>query len=180
MHLFDNKYLYGILLCRYDIGFYISLMKTYKQKVPTEREDDLFGLLAMFKANATYIRILESEEESLVSLQLTGNPGNWKNLPEERYETFRQLRRIELGVSKLMIKYISPEHIVSIRGPLLGLKLPLDKMVVINSLEENGIYIIEAPLKYKSKMLTSVKKLVNLTPQKKYEILEKCLAQDQE
>ncbi len=155
-------------------------MKASRKKAPHDGDDTLFGLLAMFKANATYIRLLKSEEESLISLQLTGNPGNWKSIPEDKYESFKKLRRIEVGVTKLMIKYISPEHIVSIMGPLLGIKLPLDKMVVINSLEENGIYIIEAPLKYKSRIILGVKKLLNLSPQKKYEILEKCIAQDQE
>ena len=39
---------------------------------------------------------------------------------------------------------------------------------------------MEAPIKYKLKILMGIKKIINLNPHKKYEILEKCLTENQD
>ncbi len=156
-------------------------MKGLARKVKSKKKDEyLFGLLASYKSNHTYIKILESEEKGLIALFLTDNPKNWSNVPEDKFSSYRELRRLEIGADKLSLKFLLPEQIVRIRGPLLNIKIPPGKVEIINSLSEGGFYILEAPVKYKQKILIGVNKILNLSPQKKYEIIEKCLAESQE
>lgn len=142
-------------------------------------DDSLFGLLAAYKTYVTYIRILISDEEKKVIVQVTANPVNWIKNPDENYKNFRVMRRLEIGAVKLSIKYILPEHIIKIIGPALGIDIPLNSMDIKNSMDQNGILTLEAPLKYKAKILHSINRLIKSSPQKKYEILEKCMAESQ-
>ena len=155
-------------------------MKPMTKKSKNERDDSLFGLLSLYKANNTYIKILVSDEEKKVAVFLTNNPGNWENIDMEKYSEYRMLRRLEVGVEKLFLKYICPVHIIKIIGPLLGIKIPADKVDTINNIDEMGYFIMEAPIKYKTKILMGIKKIINLNPHKKYEILEKCFAENQD
>ncbi len=153
-------------------------MKGPANKKKTKKDDSLFGLLSAYKSQVTFFRVLESENK--VVLQLSDNPGKWPDLSEGKWEGYQQLRRLELDIDKLSMKYIYPEHLVKIIGPLLGIKVPLDKVGIENNLSDDGVFSLYFQLKYKRKVLLGVKKLVALTPQKKYEILEKCIVDTQE
>lgn len=139
------------------------------------KDDSLFGLLSSYKQFNTYVRVLSDDEKGLAAVVLTSNPGFWKNIPAERYSSYRNMKRLELGVDRLSIKYILPEHLVKTLGPAAGINLSSDKYELENSLAENGYYIISVSHKYMSKLLSGVKKMINLSPQKKYEILEKSM-----
>ncbi|MCP4134800.1 MAG: hypothetical protein GY754_27750 [bacterium] len=142
-----------------------------------KKDDSLFGLLSSYKFNNTYFRILVSEDDEMLSLQLTDNPGSWKQIEESAYKKFKILRRLEIGCTKLSIKYINPRQLIMIKGESLGASLPSTKTEIIDHIEDLGFYIINTPLKYKKKVFTVVNNLLKLTPQKKYEIIEKCIAQ---
>ncbi len=156
-------------------------MKGQRTKGKTKKKDDsLFGLLSTYKAQVTYLRVLINEDESKMVLQLTDNPGKWPDLNLERWQGYRMVRRLELDIDKMLIKYIYPWHLIKIMGPLLGIKVPPEKVMIENSLQEENILSLHFPLKYSKKVFQGVKKLVSLTPQKKYEILEKCIIETQE
>jgi len=147
-----------------------------KSKEPRKEEDDsLFGLLSSYKVFNTYFRVLESETDQKVVLQISDNPKKWSLIPEEKYENYRFLKRLEIGTQKSSIKYISPEHLIKYMGSLLGTKLPVKKVSITNNIDNEGYFILETSLKYKPLLLQSIKRISNLSPQKKYEILEKCL-----
>jgi len=152
--------------------------KDYKNKA--KLDEDLFGLLSLYKHFNTYIRIVESVEKDLISIQLTDNPGNWNEIDSEKYNEFRMLRRLEIGCNKLLIKYVRPEHLINYMGLVLGIRVPIEKVEIINDLDDKGYYIIEMSLKYKQKILTRINKIIIMKPQKKYEIIEKYLAHIQE
>ncbi len=149
-----------------------------KGKDGTRGDDSLFGLLSMYKAYNTYVRLLVSDEDEKVVLQLTDNPGKWANIPDDKYENYEEKKRIDIGVQKLFIKYLEPDFLVQNMGPLLGTKIPAQKANVINNLDGDGYFILEAPLEYLEHMMHAVRRMVLLTPQKKYEIIEKCLAEN--
>lgn len=65
-------------------------------------------------------------------------------------------------------------------GPFFGLKLPADSVAVADQLDDKGIYCISAHIKYKFRILQGVRKIINLKPQKKYELLEKSIVMDQD
>lgn len=155
-------------------------MKGSANKKKTKKDDSLFGLLSAYKSQVTFFRVLESENEKKVVLQLSDNPRKWPDLSEGKWEGYQKLRRLELDIDKLSMKYIYPEHLVKILGPLLGIKVPLDQVGIENNLFKDGVFSLHFQLKYKRKVLLGVKKLVALTPQKKYEILEKCIVDTQE
>ena len=140
------------------------------------KDDSLFGLLSSYKQFNTYVRVLADDENGMAAVVLTSNPGFWKNIPADRYSSYRNVKRLEIGVDKLSIKYILPEHIVKILGPSAGINLSSDKYELDNALKEHGYYIINVSQKYMAKLLSGVKKMLNLSPQKKYEILEKCMS----
>jgi len=150
------------------------------QKKRELKDDSLFGLLSLYKANNTYFLLKESEEKNRIVVILTDNPGNWSNIPSDTYDNYRELRRLEIGTTKLSVKYISPVHLIQILGPMLGIKIPMDKVTVINEIRDKGLFIFETTLKYKSRVIQGINKIIALTPQKKYEILEKCIAEKQE
>jgi len=154
-------------------------MKMQQTAKREKKDDSLFGLLSLYKQNSTYFRVLVSEEKEVLSLQIAANPSAWKNIPGQTYAGWRQLRRLELGCEKISIKYLLPEHIVRVLGPSLGAKIPDEKFTVTNSLDDKGYYIIDTSLKNQGKILSGMKKIISLTPHKKYEIIEKYLLEGQ-
>lgn len=157
-------------------------MKTDK-KHHTRTDDSLFGLLSNYKIYNTYIRVLVSEEDKRIVIQLTDNPGNWiEDEVRERYRNYHPMRRLELGIYRLFIKYVLPSHLVNVMGPELGIRLSRNRFRVYDELDEKGIYTIEVPLRYRKRAVEGVVHLVRLTARKKYEILEKSLSRtnDQE
>ena len=155
-------------------------MKGISGKKSVKKDDSLFGLLSAYKSQVTFIRVLESESEKKVVLQLSDNPGKWPVLSTGKLESYHQLRRLELNIDKLSTKYIYPDHLVKILGPLLGIKVPVEQVGIENNLVADGVFSLHFPAKYKKKVLQGVKKLITMTPQKKYEILEKCIMDTQE
>jgi hypothetical protein len=155
-------------------------MKITKKKHREDRRDEddsLFGLLSSYKTLVTYIRVLISDEDNKVVVQITDNPKTFSYIGE-RYENFREMRRLEIGTNKLSIKYLSPEYLIKYMGPMLGMKLDSKKVTVINNLDKDGYFVLEISLKFLPVVLQNIKRIINLTPQKKYEILEKCLAEN--
>ena len=113
-------------------------------------------------------------------MQLTDNPGNFNRAQQEKFKDYRILRRLEIGIPKMSLKYITPECIVSVLGPMVEINIPYEKVVIVDGLHKDGIYTIETSLKYKTKILQGVKKLLGMSPQKRYELLEKYLSGYQE
>ena len=144
------------------------------------KDDSLFGLLSSYKQFNTYVKVLVDEERASAAVVLSDNPRFWKNLPAEEYSSYRNMKRLELGVEKLSIKYILPQHLIKTMGPSAGINLSSDKYELDDSLAEKGYYIIRVPQKHFVKVLSGVKKMINLSPQKKYEILEKSMFGGQE
>jgi len=144
------------------------------------RDDSLFGLLLSYKHNNTYVRVFLNEAEASVAVILTGNPKFWINLPPEITTAYRSMKRLEIDTEKMFIKYILPEHLIKTAGISAGINLSSDKIEVENMLDTQGYYLIKTSTRYLNRVLTGVKKLLNLSPQKKYEILEKCISEEQE
>ena len=140
-------------------------------------DETFFGLLQAYKSNATYIRILESNQNNCISVQISDNPGKWKNIPDEKYKSFRALRRMEIGATKLFIKFLTPAQLIEIRGPLLGIRIPVRECSIFANVNDENIHIIETGLHNKGRILSGVKTLLTLPPNKKLEIIERCLHQ---
>jgi hypothetical protein len=153
-------------------------MKISETKIKGNRDDSLYGLLSPYKANTTYFRVLVSEEKDSVALQLADNPQKFFAMPDEKFQNYRPLRRLEMGIDKASVKYLTPDNLVAVVGPLLGINVPPEKVDVTHSLKKDGYYGIETFLRYKMKVVQGVKKLVNMSPQKRYEILEKYFSTD--
>lgn len=151
-------------------------MKQIIKKKESE-DDSLFGLLASYKNLYSYIQVLESQED-IIAIIIAKNPSSFDELIKTKYQQYKPVRRIKMGVSRLFIKYISPEYIIKFYGPLLGLKIPENKVHIINNLE-NGYFILEVPAHYKEQVVQCIKRIITLTPQKKYEIIEKSLAEQE-
>ncbi len=150
------------------------------KKEPLPKDDSLFGLLSLYKSYNTYLRILVDEEESELAVVITRNPGFWKNIPTGQFGKFRQVKRLDIGTDRLFVKYILPEQLIKVYGPAAGMKIASDKISVENMLNDNGLYIIKTSAKNSQKVFSWVKKTVNLSPQRKYEIHEICIAEKQE
>jgi len=151
-------------------------MKQIIKKKESE-DDSLFGLLASYKNLYSYLLILESQEGTIAVI-IAKNPSSFDELTKTKYQQYKPVRRIKMGVSRLFVKYISPEYIIKFYGPLLGLKIPENKVHIINNLE-NGYFILEIPNHYKEQVIQCIKRIITLTPQKKYEIIEKSLAEQE-
>jgi hypothetical protein len=154
-------------------------MKIATKKVKERDPDDsLFGLLTAYKANASYVRILVNEKAKKIILYLTDNPKYFPQSDGEEFGGFRLISRSEMNINRLFIKYLSPEHIIDFSGQHLGLKLTPRTGRIHNFLADKGKRYFQ--LEMSQRMLPSVvlmlRKLVSLTPQKKYEIIEKYLA----
>ncbi len=149
-------------------------MKAKAKIEKSNKDDSLFGLLSSYKQFNSYVRVFDDEEHDEIILAITSNPKFWKNMPES-YLSLKELKRLELGVDKLSIKYVEPSHILKTLGPSLGLKIGSDKLTTDDSLKEKGYYCIKISRKSMPKVIKGVKQLINMSPQKKYEILEKSL-----
>jgi len=156
-------------------------MISNKFRISNNKVDDtLFGLLSAYKSYNTYIRILVAEEKKRILVQLTSNPKYWLTLKKDDYEGYRKLRRLEIGVNTLFIKYIEPQHIIKGKGEMLGIKIPLNSVIVRDMLKEKKMFEIELPLRYSLRVFEAIKKIIKLKPQKKYELLEKYFLENQE
>ncbi|HOT45297.1 MAG TPA: hypothetical protein PLM53_10125 [Spirochaetota bacterium] len=155
-------------------------MKPSAKNATRVKDDSLYGLLSSHKASCTYLRVLVSEEDDSVILQLTGNPKNFNAITTERYKNYRVLRRLEIGASKQFLKYVAPENLIAVLGPMLELNIPPDRVVITDSLKKDGIYALETSLKYKLKMTQGIRKILNMSPQKRYEVIEKFISGNQE
>jgi hypothetical protein len=146
------------------------------REAPAHGDDSLFGLLSSYKIFNTYFRVLASDEDDRIAIQITDNPKNWENIPADKYGSYRQLSRLDLGIARLSVKYVSPQHLVVYFGSILGSRIPSNKVTIINNLDNDGYFILETSLKYSQSAIGGLRKLINLPPQKKYEILEKFIA----
>jgi len=126
----------------------------------------------------TYFRVLVSDKEKKVVIQITDNPKNFLRIPKENYVQYSKMRRLDIGINKLSVKYLSPEHLLQYFGPVLGMKINSKKVTIINNLEKGGYFILETDMQSLPMVMQTIKKIIALTPQKKYEILEKCLAEN--
>ncbi len=145
-----------------------------------KKDDSLFGLLSTYKSYSSYFRVLENDALDEVAMIIVSNPGNWKNIPQELLEGFVDIRRLKLGLNRMSLKYLLPEHLATVMGPSLGIKIPANKLDSVNRLSTDGFYILRTSRKYMPRLMTGLKRLINLTPQKKYEILEKSFVKDSE
>ncbi len=152
-------------------------MKSAIKKGRHADDDSLFGLLSSYKSYITYLSLFKSEQDDAAILFITDNPRKWALMEKEQYKNFHQMKRLEMGVNRLSVKYLLPEHLIKTSGPILGMKLPSTKVAIVNNLDNDGYFILQAPLKYIDEFIQYVKKTVSMTPQKKYEVLEKCLSE---
>ncbi|MGQ9842014.1 MAG: hypothetical protein ACUVRK_00480 [Spirochaetota bacterium] len=151
-------------------------MKQIIKKKESE-DDSLFGLLASYKNLYSYLLVLESRGGTIAVI-MAKNPSSFDELIKTKYQQYKPVRRIKMGVSRLFVKYISPEYIIKFYGPLLGLKIPENRVHIINNLE-NGYFILEIPNHYKEQIIQCIRRIITLTPQKKYEIIEKSIAEQE-
>jgi hypothetical protein len=154
-------------------------MKHAARKMNRVKDDSLYGLLSSYKSSGTYVQILISDENDSVVARLTDNPKNFQTQSSEKYKNYRILTRLEIGTPKIFLKYLMPVNLVAVLGPLLEINMPEDKVVITDSLKKDGIYSIETNVKYKLKVIQGIRKMLNMSPQKKYEILEKYLSASQ-
>ena len=152
--------------------------KNKKELVP--KDDSLFGLLSLYKSYNTYLRVLADDEKSELAVIITSNPGFWRNIPFDQLGSFRQVKRLVIGSDRLFVKYIIPEQLIKVYGPAAGMKIAADRLIIENMLQDKGLYIIRTSSKNSQKVFSWVKKTVNLSPQRKYEIHEICIAEKQE
>ncbi len=150
-------------------------MKQLHIREKKEVDESLFGLLSPYKQFNTYIRVFINDAEKKIKLQLTNNPSNWQFVEEGSLDNYRLLKRVELGIQKISVKFLYPENIVAHLGPTFGLKIPDSKIHIENHLldEEKKYFSITIHIKYLAHLNTVIKKIINYSPQKKYEILEK-------
>lgn len=142
------------------------------------RDDSLFGLLSSYKLHTSYFKILASAAEGKAVVQLTDNPRCWAAVPAERYAAYVPVRRHEVGTAKLSVKYLTASNIIKTFGPTLGLKLPKKRTVIENALDTGGCFLMEFPLEVLPLVIQTVRKIITLSPQRKYEIIEKCLSEN--
>jgi hypothetical protein len=159
---------------------YLS-MKTYSKETkdsPKSKDDTLYGLLAAYKAFTTYFRILINDTNNNLILQVTANPKKWQKPDNEYFKDFRLLKRSEIGTIKLSVKYLNPENLINEFGPILGLKIPEGEVKIINDLNSNGVYTLEINSKYLQEIISTIDKIIDYSPEKKYELIEKTLSKN--
>ena len=155
-------------------------MRSRKKKEYVKKDDSLFGLLASYKSNNTYVSVLSDEESQTIAVVLSGSPVMWSKMENSEYRKYRQMRRLDLGVDKLFVKYVLPDQLIKIWGASAGISLPVNRIEIEDRIHDMGYYVIKTGARYLSRVVSGVKKIINMTPQKKYEILEKCIAEEQE
>lgn len=151
-------------------------MKIASKKVrEREPDDSLFGLLAAYKAVNTYLRVMVNEKKKQIIFMMTANPKYFPVIDGNAdLEGFRMLKRAELNITKLSVKYLAPQHILEYAGDTIGLKLTTRSGRIVNSLRESGkLFLLETSMSQLSTLAATIKKIVALSPQKKYEIIEK-------
>ena len=136
--------------------------------------------MSSYKANNTYISVLSDDESQTLAIVLSRSPVNWSMIEDSEYSGYRQMRRLELGVDRLFVKYLLPEQLIKISGPSAGIAIPVSRIEIEDRLEDRGYYIIKTGTRYIARVITRVKRIINMKPQKKYEILEKCIADEQD
>jgi hypothetical protein len=142
-----------------------------------EADDSLFGLLSAYKSVNTYFRVFSNQEKKLILLQMTDNPRHFLLPSDALLSGFKLLRRSEIGAIKLSAKYLSPLHIIEHFGETLGIKIPQRGGKITNNLKnEKILYQLETSLAQKPALIAIVRKILLLSPQKKYEIIEKFLS----
>lgn len=151
-----------------------------KKSREARRGDDesLFGLLSSYKSYNTYVSLFLSGDENAIIVLLTDNPKKWSLMADSKYASFRPMSRLEAGLPRLSVKYMQPEHLVKSIGPMLGMKIPTNKVTIINNIDSDGYFMLETSSKFLPEVLYNVRKIVTMPPQKKYEMLEKCLAEN--
>jgi membrane-bound lytic murein transglycosylase MltF len=153
-------------------------MKLNMKKYANLKQDDtLYGLLAAHKLSNTYIRIFDSEQENKIIIELCDNPKKWEDIKKAfpLGENFKSLSRLQMGVSKMVIKYLTPEQILSSMLSILKVEKLKFKITINDKISSDGYCIIEIISKQKEKLLGAIAKLINVSPQKKIEIIEKNL-----
>ncbi|MBN1531916.1 MAG: hypothetical protein JXA20_04580 [Spirochaetes bacterium] len=155
-------------------------MKEHEKNERKTHDDSLFGLLSLYKANNTYVKVMVSDKKKSVAVLISENPKNWQTLMADQMKEYTDLRRLDIKTDRLSLKYLSPVHLVAILGPALGIKVPVEAITITDRLKQEGYYLLETSLRYKHKVLMAVRKVLTLSPQKRYEILEKCLAGSEE
>ena len=123
---------------------------------------------------------MSDDESQTLAIVLSRSPVNWSMIEDSEYSGYRQMRRLELGVDRLFVKYLLPEHLIKISGPSAGIAIPASRIEVEDRLEDRGYYVIKTGTRYIARVITRVKRIINMKPQKKYEILEKCIADEQD
>ena len=151
----------------------MKLQPKEKIKPPKSEDDTLFGLLSSYKIYNTYFRILKNEQSDSLIAQITSNPKKWPKIEGDRYNGFRQLKRSELDIIKLSVKYLLPEHLLAQLGPTIGINITENEAAISNSLDTDGYYSIETNSKYLPNIISAIEKIIELSPEKKYELLEK-------
>ena len=132
-----------------------------------------------YRADETLVaQVAGIEEAKKIVFQMTDNPRFFPPTEGEEWEDFRPIKRSEMNVNRLFIKYLSPEHVVDFAGPSLGLKLTPRTGRIQNRLSDKSArcFQLEIPQRFLPALVLSIRRLVSLTPQKKYEIIEKYLA----
>ena len=137
-------------------------------------DESLFGLLSVYKCFNTYIKIMVNDDKKCVLFLMTDNPGNWRNISDSELDGYSEIKKIYFHNNSNFVKYISPDHILNYMGQTLGMKLSLRNVGINDLLDEpgRGYFSLEAPYKYLPVMVNVFEKLINLTPQRKYEIIE--------
>src|SRR5208283_2875359 len=119
------------------------------RKINGTRDDSLYGLLSSYKSNSTYIRVLVSDEKNSIAMLLADNPKKFFAVPSEKFNNYRPLRRLEIGVANVLHKTVTTENLLAVMGPLMGINIPQEKVDVTQMLQVDGYYIIETSLKFK-------------------------------
>jgi hypothetical protein len=148
---------------------------TAKKTRDREPDDSLFGLLAAYKVINTYLRVFVNEKKKQITFMMTANPKFFPHTEGSAdLEGFRVLKRSELNVTKLSVKYLAPEHILEYTGDTIGLKLTTRNGKIHNRLKDSDkLFTLETSLSQLPALALTIKKIVALSPQKKYEIIER-------
>ena len=128
-------------------------------------EETLYGLLSSYKLYNTYFRILICREKDSLVLQVTDNPKKWTSITKERYEDYIMLKRSEIGIDKLSVKFLSPTHLIKQLGPTFGIKLPSDQSIILDNYKKEGYILIETKSKFLAEVIQGIQKIINLSPQ---------------
>ena len=148
-----------------------------KKHTNLKQDDTLYGLLTAYKLSNTYVRIFDSEQKNEVIIEFCKNPKKWEEIAKTfpLGEDFKIVSRLQIGVSKMVIKYLTPEQILNSMWDIMGLEKSKFKIMVNDKTVSDGYCIIKITSKQKRKLFEAIAKLINVSPQKKIEIIEKNL-----